>query len=355
MKKLPNWFIIILVLALIISSKFIFFSKKEEKGSAAKDKKNMPVSVNYFVVKADTLRNKIYTIAKIGAFNQVELIPEVNGKITAIYFKEGELVNKGSVLLKLNDAELQAQLLKNKTQINLAEQKLTRLKKLLSISGVSQEEYDMQENEVMTLRADEAYLKAQLAKTSLVAPFDGVIGLKNISEGSYVNTSNAIASLVQMKPVFVEFSIPEKYSSLLSKGLEIYFSTSNSNLRKPASAKVYAIEPMVDQITKTIKARALYSGTETFYPGSFVKVELNFGLSNKALMVPNTCVIGTLKGQKVFVSKNGIAVEVPIEIGIRNEKMIQVISGLNAGDTVVSTGLLSVRKDSKLTLIKTAN
>lgn len=355
MKNIPNWLIIIFVLALIIASKFIFFSKNTEKMSGGTDKKKMPIPVNYFVVKADTLKNKVMATAKIGALNQVELIPEVSGKIIAIYFKEGEKVNKGEVLIKLNDADLQAQLLKNKTQINLANQKLDRLKKLLSISGVSQEEYDMQENEVMTLKADEAYLKAQLAKTSLIAPFDGVIGLKNISEGSYVNTSNAIASLVQMKPVFVEFSIPEKYSQQLAKGLDLHFSTARSSSGKQFSAKVYAIEPMVDQTTKTIKARALYSGTETFYPGSYVQVELNFGSSPNALMVPNTCVIGTLKGQKVFVSKQNTAIEVPIEIGIRNEKMIEVTSGLQAGDTVISTGILSVRKDSKLTLLKASN
>ena len=355
MKKIPNWLIIILVLALMIASKFIFFSKSTEKMAAGKDKKKMPIPVNFIVVKADTLKNKVMSTAKIGALNQVELIPEVSGKITAIYFKEGETVSKGALLIKLNDADLQAQLLKNKTQINLANQKLERLKKLLSISGVSQEEYDMQENEVMTLKADEAFIKAQLAKTNLIAPFDGVIGLKNISEGSYVNTASSIAFLVQMKPVFVEFSIPEKYSQLLTKGLEIHFTPAQARSGKHFTAKVYAIEPMVDQTTKTIKARALYSGTETFYPGSYVQVELNIGSNSNAILVPNTCVIGTLKGQKVFVSKQNTAIEVPIEIGLRNEKMIEVISGLQAGDTVISSGILSVRKDSKLTLLKVSN
>lgn len=354
MKKIPNWLIIFFVIALLIASKFIFFSKKEEKGASSKDKKSGPVKVNYYVVKGEELKNTVSTTGKIGAFNQVELLPEIGGKITAIYFKEGETVTKGSLLLQLNDADLQAQLLKNKTQISLAQQKLERLKKLLSISGVSQEEYDMQENEVLTLKADEAFLNAQLAKTRIQAPFDGVIGLKDISVGSYVNTSKAIVSLVQMKPLFIEFSIPEKYSHLLKKDMEINFSNQNSLTGKLHSAKVYAIEPMVDQMTKTIKARALYTGSETFYPGSFVSVDLNLGVIKNAFMVPNVAVIGTIKGQKVFISKNETAVEVPIEIGYRNEKMIQVISGLQAGDTVITTGILAVRKESKLHLIKPA-
>lgn len=354
MKKTPNWLIIFIILSLIISSKFIFFSKKEEKQQAGKDKKNNPIAVNYYVVKADTLHHIVFATGRMGALNQVDIIPEVNGKITAIYFKEGETVDKGALLIKLNDADLQAQLLKTKTQLNLSEQKLERLKKLLNINGVSQEEYDMQENERKTLLADEAFILAQISKTTLVAPFAGVVGLKDVSEGSFVNTVKPIVSLVQLKPLYLEFSIPEKYSHLLSKGMEIRFYNENIKTGDFFKASVYAIEPKVDEFTKTIKARALYSGSETFYPGSYMKVEVNLGKTNNALMLPSECLIATLKGQKVFLYKKGIASEALIEIGIRTEKMIQVSSGLQAGDTVISSGLLSIRKDAQVTLIKVA-
>ncbi len=355
MKKLPNWIIILVVLALLIASKFIFFAKKEEKGQAAKDKKSMPVAVNYFVTQSMSFSNDVFATGKIGAFNQIDILPEVSGKITVIYFKEGETVNKGAVLLKLNDADLQAQSLKIKTQIKLSEQKLDRLKKLLGINGVSQEEYDMQENELSVLRADEAYTQAQLAKTTITAPFQGVIGLKNISEGSFVNSGTPVVSLVQLKPLYVEFSIPEKYSELFRKGISIHFTNDNLKSAKTFSASIYAIEPKVDETTKTIRARALYTGIETFYPGSFVKVFVNLDKTDNAIMVPTQCVIGTLKGQKVFVSKNGIATEVPVEIGMRTDQKIQIISGLSVGDTVITTGLLSVRKESKLKLLKSVN
>ena len=353
MKKIPNWIIIIFVIALVISSKFIFFAKKEDSASPAKGKNKGPVAVNYFVVKSTVFNNDVFATGKVGALNQIDIVPEVSGKVMAIYFEEGETVAKGSVLVKLNDADLQAQLLKSKSQITLSEQKLERLKKLIEINGISQEEFDMQQNELNSLKADQAYILAQLAKTSIVAPFTGVIGLKNISEGSFVNSNSSIASLVQVKPLYVEFSVPEKYSSLFKNGIKINFSgESNKELHH---ATIYAIEPIVDELTKTIKARAKYDGAKPFYTGSYVKVFANLGETENALMVPTQCVISTLKGQKLFISKNGIAAEVPVTIGVRTDDLIQIIDGLKAGDTVITTGLLSIKKESELKLLKSGN
>ncbi len=356
MKKIPNWIIVVVLIALLIASKYIFFAKKDDKSAAkSKAKTDMPITVNYYVVKESQFNNDVFSTGKIGAINQIDILPEVSGKVISIFFKEGETVTKGSPLVKLNDSDLQAQLLKSKTQIQLSEQKVERLKKLLAINGISQEEYDIQDNELSLLKAEQASLLAQLAKTNIIAPFTGVIGLKNISEGSFVNTSSPIASLIQVSPLYVEFSIPEKYSDLLKKGINISFSDDKSIPRKEHIAKIYAIEPRVDESTKTIKARAMYSGEQTFYPGSFVNVYANLGETINALMVPTECVIATLKGQKVFVSRNGNAEEVQVQIGARTDDKIQIINGLAVNDTVLTTGLLSVRKDSKLKLLKSLN
>jgi membrane fusion protein (multidrug efflux system) len=357
MKKIPNWITITILIALLIGSKFIFFAKKDEKAGAGGKGKGpaAPVAVNYYVVKQTGYSNDVFTTGKIGAFEQVDILPEVNGKVTAIYFKEGETVSKGSLMVKLNDADLQAQLLKTRTQLKLADQKLIRLKKLLDIKGVSQEEYDMQENDAASLKADEAYLQAQIAKTSIVAPFSGVIGLRNISEGAYVSASTPIVSLVQLKPVYIEFSMPEKYTDLMHKGLPVTFASENVESSKTFSAQIYAIEPKVDEATKTIKARAMYNGDKELLPGSFVKVYVNLGKNDNALMVPTECVIPTLKGQKVFVNHGGIAAEVMISTGVRTDRLIQVTEGLNAGDTVITTGLMSVKKEAKLKLLKSVN
>ncbi|PBQ34720.1 efflux transporter periplasmic adaptor subunit [Sphingobacteriaceae bacterium] len=355
MKKIPNWLIIVVVIALLIGSKFLFFSKKQEKVLTPQERKNIPIAVNYYVTKATSFNNDIYTTGKIGAFNQIDILPEVNGKIISVNFKEGESVNKGDLLVKLNSSDLEAQLLKTKTQLKLSEQKLERLKKLLGINGISQEEFDMQENELAGFKADQAYIEAQLAKTNITAPFSGVIGLKNISPGSFVSLTTPIASLIQLQPLYVEFSIPEKYNALFKKGIHVNFSNDNLNSQKTFSATIYAIEPRVDEITKTIKARAMYNGSETFYPGSFVKVFVNMGQTNNALMVPTQAVIAILKGQKVFVSRGGVATEVLVDIGVRTDDKIEIVKGLAPGDTVITTGLLSVKKDSKLKLLKAVN
>jgi len=351
--KVPNWIIIILVIAALIASKYIFFAKKDDKGgSASKSKTSMPVTANYYIALEQVLSNSLSVIGKTGAFNQVDILPEINGKITAIYFKEGENVTKGTLLVKLNDADLQAQLLKIKTQIKLSELKLNRLKQLLQVKGVSVEEYEVQENELNVLKAEEAFTLAQLAKTNINAPFSGVLGLKKVSEGAYVNANTPIVSLVQMSPLYIEFSLPEKYSQLINKGDKINFKMEQGMGPFNLNAQVYAIEPIIDEATKSIKLRAQFNGTPNFYPGVFVLVQVNLTESAKAIMVPTQCIIPTLKGQKVFIYKNGNAIETPVKIGFRNDQMIQIMEGLTAGDTVLTTGLLGIKKDSKIKLLK---
>lgn len=348
MKKIPGWLYVVLFFGILIAIKFIFLSKPEEKAGGAKgmDKSKMPIAVNYIIAQSSVFSNKVYSSGKVGALNEIEIKPEVSGKVTAIYFKEGDEVSKGAALLKINDADLQAQLLKNKAQIKLAQDKLERLKKLLDVNGVSKEEFEIQDNEVTSLLADQAFINAQIAKTNIVAPFSGRIGLKNISEGAYVSPTQSIASLVQVKPLFIEFSLPEKYSNSLKKGLEVEFSRDNSNEKMKAS--IYAIEPKIDDVTKSIRCRAMYNGGEELYPGSFVKVYVDLIKTENSIMVPTQCVIPIMKGQKVMIARNGEADEAKVVTGVRTDENIQILEGINEGDTVLTTGLLSVKKGSKL-------
>lgn len=348
MKKIPGWLYVVVFFGILIAIKFIFLSKPEEKGGGPKgmDKSKMPVAVNYMIAQSNSFSNKVYSSGKIGALNEIEIKPEVSGKVTAIYFKEGDEVMKGTSLLKINDADLQAQLLKNKAQIKLAQDKLERLKKLLEVNGVSKEEYEIQDNEVTSLMADQAFINAQIAKTNITAPFSGRIGLKNISEGAYVSPALSIASLVQVKPLFIEFSLPEKYSNSLKKGLDVEFSRDNSNEKMKAS--IYAIEPKIDDVTKSIRCRAMYYGSAELYPGSFVKVYVDLIKTENSIMIPTQCVIPILKGQKVMIARNGEADEAKVVTGVRTDENIQILEGLQVGDTVLTTGLLSVKKGSKL-------
>ncbi len=351
MKKIPGWLIFAIIFIILIATKFIFFSKKEDKTSTNKNKGNQTVAANYIIAKSSVLNSKLYSSGQIGALNQIDIIPEIQGKIIAINFKEGESVKKGNLLVKINDADIQAQLAKNKAQLKLANEKLNRLKKLIEVKGISQEELDIQENEVNILTADQMYLQAQLAKTSITAAFDGVVGLKSISVGSFVNTNTIIASLVQLKPVYVEFSLPERYSQDITNNFNISYSYENSNNTKEYKAVVYAIEPVVDKLTKTIKIRAIYNGPEKMYPGSFVKVFVELNSNKGSILIPTQSIIPVLKGQKVIICKNGLAEERRVVTGIRTEDKIQILEGLNEGDTVLTTALLSAKSGTKLNLI----
>lgn len=350
MKKIPTWIIILITIALLIISKFIFFPAEKTDDSKAKQKGKGPAVVNYEIVSKKDLDMDIYTTGTIGAFNQVELYSEIAGKITAINFKEGDFVEKGTLLFQINDADVQAQLSKSKSLIESAQLRLQRLKKLLEVNGVSKEEVENLEYEINTLKADQNFLLAQLDKTKILAPFSGIVGLKKISIGAYVNPSVSLASLVQLKPVYVEFAFPEKYSNLFKKGNEITFTSEQQNI--VSAAKIYAIEPIVDELTKTIKARASYDGDKIYYPGSFAKVFLKLNSDEKAILIPTQALIPTMKGQKVFVVKNNMAKESMVKIGVRQEEKIQIIEGLNEGDTLITSGLMSVKNESEIKLIR---
>lgn len=351
MKRIPAWIVVVLIFVVLIAIKLLFFSKNEKGGGPGKGKPSGPVSVNYIVASTSTISQDVYTAGKVGAMNELTIKPEIQGRVISVNFKEGSMVNKGELLVQLNDAELKAQVQKNKALLRLAEEKSERLKKLLEIKGVSQEEYDSQQNEVETLKADQAFLSAQLAKTSILAPFSGQIGLKNISEGDILSLGQNIASLVQLDPVYIEFSIPEKYAHLLKKDLPVEFSLDKKSA-ETMSASVYAIEPKIDEVTKTLKARALYHGKEQIYPGAFVKVFLKMGNKEESILLPTQCVIPIFKGQKVYLCKGGKMQEAKVITGIRLEDKIQILEGINAGDTVLTTGLMTVKKDSPLKLLE---
>lgn len=353
MKKIPNWILIIFVLSAIVVSKFVFLSKEETKKGPQTAKSAL--AVNYFVMKALPYENRLFSAGKVGALNEVSLMPELAGKVIGIYFKEGQAVNKGDLLLKLNDADFQAQLLKVSTQLKLAQQKLERLKKLKEIKGVSEEEYEMQENEIAVLQAEEKYYQAQIAKTSITAPFTGIIGLKNVSEGAFVGTNSTLVSLVQTQPLFIEFSVPGKYSQELKKDLPITFEVERELGAQTYSAQIYAIEPKMDEATKTIKVRALYNGTQQLLPGTYAKVSLAFGNYGQQLMVPTQCLVPVLKGHKVFCFSGGKAIETPVKIGPRNDQYVLVLEGLKQGDTVITSGLMSIKKEMSLKLIRKAD
>jgi membrane fusion protein (multidrug efflux system) len=273
----------------------------------------------------------------------VEIRSEVSGIAERIFFEEGARVAKGQVLLKINDVELRAQLNQAKTRENLASENARRAKLLFDKEAISREEYDIATADYKTARAQTQLVNAQLAKTSIRAPFAGIIGLRSISPGTFVTPETLIATLVNRSQIKITFSVPEKYASQVKKNTTVNFTVSGST--GIFQAKIYAIEPAVEEATRTLRVRALAQNPEgKLLPGTFANVALPLEKTKNAFLIPTQAIIPVQGGKKVFVSHNGKAKEVAVETGTRTAEDIVVVSGLKTGDTVITTGVLTLKE-----------
>ncbi len=300
------------------------------------------LTVNGVVIKVQELDNIVRSSGTVLASESVDLVAEAAGRIEKISFNEGARVQKNDLLVKINDDDLQAQLKKTQLQIQLASEQEKRQKQLFEINGISKEQYDISVNQVNTLKADRENLIASIRKREIRAPFEGRIGLRYVSEGSYVSSTTRIASIQKISLLKVDFSIPEKYSDKVSVGDIVQFNSEETKQR--FTGKLYAIEPKIDAATRTLQLRALCDNkSETIFPGSYVQIELKLKKIDDAIMVPSQSVIPVLKGQTVFIKKNGKAVSIPVKTGIRNASFVQILEGISAGDTVITTGIMQLR------------
>ncbi len=306
-----------------------------------------PVSVNAIVVKAVSFSNSILVSGSIEANEQVQIRTEVSGLVRGLYFQEGANVSKGQLLLKIDDSELQAQLAQANTRQKLAEETSNRAGLLLKKEAISQEEYDVALADLRALQAQTQLIRAQIAKTQVRAPFSGKIGLRSISNGGYITPATIIANLVSINPVKLTFSVPEKYSGQVKVNTSFTFSVAGSN--KTYKAAVFAVEPSIEASTRTLQLRARASNPNgELLPGLFAKIDLPLSTISNAILIPTEAIVPVLKGKKVFISKNGKAKEVMVETDTRTEKEILVTSGLKVGDTVLTTGMMSLKSDASV-------
>ncbi|MGV3547883.1 MAG: efflux RND transporter periplasmic adaptor subunit, partial [Pedobacter sp.] len=303
------------------------------------------LNVDGIEVKTSEFNNNLEITGSIEANEAVTLRSEVAGLVTGIYFKEGGNVSKGATLVKINDRDIQAQLREALTRQNLSASNENRAKQLLEKGAISQEEYDTSQAELQALRSQVQLIRAQLAKTTIIAPFSGKVGLRNISVGEYLTPNTVIANLLSTNPVKISFSIPEKYVSQLNTNSNISFNIDGRN--KTYTGKVFAIEPGINEQTRTLQIKALApNANNELLPGSFAKVKLALTSIKDAILIPTEAVIPVLKGKVVYVSKNGKAQQVPIETGTRTADKILVLSGLNVGDTVLTTGAMALKPEA---------
>jgi len=302
------------------------------------------------LVQLRLLRNTISTTGTLLANEEVELRSEISGRVTGVFFEEGKRVKRGELLLKINDSELNAQLKGKEVEEKQASDQESRQKKLREINVVSQEDYDRDINALHMIQAQKEALQAQLAKTEIKAPFDGIIGLRYVSEGGYVSPNTLISTMQDTDPMKVEFSVPEKYAGKLKTGTAIMVQVGDSP--EKYSGAVYALESKIDPETRTIKARAIIPNPgDRLIPGSFAKVEITLDELPNAIVIPSGAVIPRINDEIVYVCQGGKARIVPVTTGIRTDSGIQITQGLTPGDTLIVSGLLQLA-DGKAVEIK---
>jgi membrane fusion protein (multidrug efflux system) len=302
-----------------------------------------------YIISPSNMSEMINSTGTLRPDEEVDLAFETSGKIVGINFTEGTRVKKGNLLAKINDKPLQAQLEKLKAELKMAEAKEFRERSLLGRDAISQESYDQVLTDVQTIKADIDLIKAQIDMTELRAPFDGIIGLRYLSEGSYTTTATKIAKLIKISPLKIEFSISEKYSSEIRIGYPITFTIDGSN--QIFDASIYAVDPKVDINTRTIVLRALYPNkNEELKSGRYAGITLELSKIDGTAEIPTEAVIPEMDGEKVFIYKNGKAQSVKISTGLRTESKIQITEGLKFGDTLITTGIMQLRQNLPIIL-----
>ena len=322
---------------------------------ACKSKKEEPrqqnggpqaVIVDVIIAVKNTVSNTIEVNGTVIANESANLQPEVSGRLTYLNLPEGTKVSQGMVLARINDADLQANMQKIRVQLDLAQKNEARLKKLLDINGINQADYDAVLNQVNTLKADLDITQAQIDKTVLKAPFNGILGLRMISPGAYVTPATILATLQQTDKVKIDFTVPEMYKDVIKAGKSVNVRTSagSTTIKK---AVIIATEPQIDATTRNLKVRAVLDGANV-NPGGFVKVLIETSGNNSSILVPTNAIIPDAKAKKVVVVKDGKGKLTDIETGLRINGAAEVLSGLNVGDSIAVSGVLFVRPNSQI-------
>jgi membrane fusion protein (multidrug efflux system) len=346
-------------IVLVISVAFYSSCKSDKQSTAALaagQKTPSALEVEGMVVKTSAITEVVEVTGTILANESTEIRPEISGRLVLLNIREGNVVPKGSLLAKIYDGDLQAQLKKLTVQLQIAEKTEERQRELLSIGGIAQQDYDLSILNVSNIKADIELTRVAIGKTEIRAPYTGRLGLKNISPGAYVSPTTLLTTITQITQMKVEFSVPEKYSAEIKNGLPVEFTLEGGRTGQNYKATVLAKESSVEEATRNLRIRAIVQEKDEFLvPGTFAKVRMILGRNENAIMIPSSAVIPLSRDKEVALYRGGIAVMTKVETGTRDSSRIHVVKGLQPGDTLITTGLLFVKPESKIKLSKILN
>ena len=350
-KRFRPWIIAAAVLAILVAGKFAMqenHSGASGTGGRSGRGPSGPTSVQIAVLKSERLADRVTSVGTVLPNERVDVRSEISGRVSGILFKEGERVAKGALLVKIDDSELRAQLSRAESEVNIAKKESDRFDELYRQKVASQREVDNATNRLSVAQAELQLIQAQLRKTDIRAPFAGVVGLRSVSEGGYVTPTTPITTLLDDDPVKIDFTIPERFASIVKKGDVVRFTVEGST--RVVEATVYALESIIDPRTRTMGVRATSPNQDgALVPGAFAEVDVLMQ-ERESVTVPSFALVPEMRGQRVYLYRGGKAEAVAVQTGLRTEDRVEITDGVAAGDTLITSGLLQLKPGSPVTI-----
>ncbi|CAM5450902.1 efflux RND transporter periplasmic adaptor subunit [Eoetvoesiella caeni] len=341
----------------VVGTRWVGGGSKTAPGakSAAPAPAGAPAAVNVEVAPVESvlLPRGVSAVGTLRSENSVVLRPEITGRISEINFKEGGKVAKGQVLVRLDDSVVKAQLQQAQANLSLAQSQNRRAQELSSQGFISKQARDEAASQLRVQQAAVALASAQLGKTVILAPFDGLIGLRQVSVGDYVSPGADLVPIESIDPLQVDFRVPEHYLAQIRVGqpLALRLDAMPGLVRE---GRVGAINPLVDVGGRSILLRADVPNPDGLLrPGMFSRVQLQFA-DDKALMVPEAALVPSEEARYVFRIAGDRVERRQVHIGLRRSGKVEVLDGLADGDQVVVAGLQKISDGALVRIVPSA-
>lgn len=298
-----------------------------------------PMPVEVAVAQQDTVIDAIAATGQVEAVQQIELRPDVEGRITEILVREGSEVAEGAALFRIDDAELRAQVARAEADRDLAQQSLARTRELLAQRASSQADLERAEATARSAEASLELLKVRLQRSTVRAPFAGVVGQRFVSLGDYVTTSSRLVSMHTINPQRASFQVPERYAELLKRGQTVQFQVA-ALAGRTFEGRVDFVDPMVQLPGRTITVKALVpNGRRELQPGMFIEARLATAVRPTAVVIPEDALLPLQGVTYVWVVTDNKASRREVTPGVRTPGYIEVRQGVDAGEQVVVGGI----------------
>jgi membrane fusion protein (multidrug efflux system) len=337
------------VLLVVVIANFTLFAPV----SPAENKPAVPpaVAVLATAVRVAAAAQEVDAIGNLLADESVIIRSEIVGRVSKLNFREGQVAREGLILIELDPAEYQAQIAQSESAVKLWEIKNRRGKELLAKKAISSQDYDEMQASLQGAQASLALARTRLDKTQLRAPFDGVLGLRKVSPGNFVDTGQDLVNLEAIDPLKIDLRIPERYAGLVKPGLP-------SSVRVDAypgrvfTGAIYAIDPRHDEGSRSVSLRGRLPNPERLLrPGMFAHVGLVLSERAAALWTPEQAVVPMANGAYVYRIVDGKAALTKIETGARKDGEVEVTHGLKPDDVVITEGQMKLRDGAPVKIV----